>query len=149
MPSSTWPDRLARAFAILRAAVLVLYSVMLFIEPEKMVAGSSTEPAWTLALMYATYRSASYLDCFDFNALSAALISGSPRPTFGCRWRPRRKKKTPWHLSGATGFCAAWRRRESNPPPEASGGSGPEPSRAVFGRSSSRLRRPLLHAELC
>jgi len=54
MPSNTWPDRLARAFAILRGAVLVLYSVMLFIEPEKLIAGSSTEPARTLALMFAS-----------------------------------------------------------------------------------------------
>jgi hypothetical protein len=54
MPSSTWPDRLARAFAILRGAVLVLYSVMLFIEPERMTAGSSNEAARTLALMVAS-----------------------------------------------------------------------------------------------
>ena len=54
MPSTTWPDRLARAFAIFRSAVLVLYSVMLFIEPEKVVAGSSNEPARTLALMFAS-----------------------------------------------------------------------------------------------
>jgi hypothetical protein len=54
MPSNTWPDRLARAFAILRGAVLILYSVMLFIVPEKMMAGSSNEPARTLALMFAS-----------------------------------------------------------------------------------------------
>jgi hypothetical protein len=54
MPSNTWPDRLALAFAILRGAVLVLYSVMLFIDPEKMIAGSSNEPARTLTLMFAS-----------------------------------------------------------------------------------------------
>ncbi|MBN1205984.1 MAG: hypothetical protein JXB05_13790 [Myxococcaceae bacterium] len=54
MPSNTWPDRLARAFAMLRGAVLALYSVMLFISPEKMIAGSSNEPARTLALMFAS-----------------------------------------------------------------------------------------------
>jgi hypothetical protein len=54
MPSNTWPGRLARAFAILRGAVLLLYSVMLFLAPEKVIAGSSNEPARTLALVFAS-----------------------------------------------------------------------------------------------
>ncbi|MFL5349311.1 MAG: DUF4267 domain-containing protein [Hyalangium sp.] len=54
MQSNPWPDRLARAFAILRGAVLVPYSVMLFLEPEKVMPGSSTEPARTFALMFAS-----------------------------------------------------------------------------------------------
>jgi hypothetical protein len=54
MPTHTWPDRLARAFAIIRGAVLIPYSVMLFIEPEKVMAGSSGEPARTLTLMFAS-----------------------------------------------------------------------------------------------
>lgn len=51
MPSSTWPDRLACAFAILRGAMLVLFSVLFIVAPEKMMAGSSMEPARTLTLM--------------------------------------------------------------------------------------------------
>jgi len=54
MPSNTWPDRLARAFAIFRGAVLIPYSVLLFIEPERVIAGSSSEPARTLTLMIAS-----------------------------------------------------------------------------------------------
>lgn len=54
MSKSTWPDRLARAFAVLRGAVVVLYSVSLVVAPEKVIAGSSSEPARTLALMFAS-----------------------------------------------------------------------------------------------
>jgi hypothetical protein len=54
MSSSIWPDRLARAYAVLRAAVIILYSVLLIVAPEKMMAGSSSEPARTLALMFAS-----------------------------------------------------------------------------------------------
>jgi hypothetical protein len=54
MPSSTWSDRLARAFAVLRGAVVILFSVLLIVAPEKMMAGSSSEPARTLALMFAS-----------------------------------------------------------------------------------------------
>ncbi len=54
MPSSTWSDRLARAFALLRGAMVVLFSVSLIIAPEKAMAGSSTEPARSLALIFAS-----------------------------------------------------------------------------------------------
>jgi hypothetical protein len=54
MPSSTWSDRLARAFALLRGAVVILFSVLLIVAPEKTMAGSSSEPARTLALMFAS-----------------------------------------------------------------------------------------------
>jgi uncharacterized protein DUF4267 len=54
MPSSTWSDRLARAFALLRGAMVVLFSVMLIIAPERTMAGSSTEPARSLALIFAS-----------------------------------------------------------------------------------------------
>jgi hypothetical protein len=54
MPSSTWSDRLARAFAFLRGAMVILFSVFLIVVPEKAMAGSSSEPARTLALMFAS-----------------------------------------------------------------------------------------------
>ncbi|MBI5546170.1 MAG: DUF4267 domain-containing protein [Deltaproteobacteria bacterium] len=54
MPSSTWPNRLARAFALLRGAMVVLFSVSLIIVPERVMAGSSTEPARSLALVFAS-----------------------------------------------------------------------------------------------
>jgi Domain of unknown function (DUF4267) len=54
MPSSTWSDRLARAFALLRGAMVVVFSVFLIIAPEKVMAGSSTEPARSLALIFAS-----------------------------------------------------------------------------------------------
>ena len=54
MPSSSWSDRLARAFAVLRGAVVILYSVSLIIAPEKVMAGSSSEPARTLTLVFAS-----------------------------------------------------------------------------------------------
>jgi hypothetical protein len=54
MTNSSWPDRIARAFAILRGGVVVLYSVLLVVAPEKVMAGSSAEPARTLALVFAS-----------------------------------------------------------------------------------------------
>src|SRR5262245_13649429 len=52
MLSSTWSDRLARAFAVLRGAMLILFCVALIIAPEKAMPGSSIEPARSLALMF-------------------------------------------------------------------------------------------------
>lgn len=54
MPNSTWSERFARAFALLRGAVFVAYAVFLIVAPEKVIAGSSGEPARTLALMFAS-----------------------------------------------------------------------------------------------
>jgi hypothetical protein len=54
MPSHVWSDRLARAFAVLRGAMVILFSVALIVAPEKAIAGSSTEPARSLALMVAS-----------------------------------------------------------------------------------------------
>jgi hypothetical protein len=54
MPISIWSDRLARGFAILRGAMVVLFSVFLIVAPEKSMAGSSTEPARSLALIFAS-----------------------------------------------------------------------------------------------
>jgi hypothetical protein len=49
-----WPARLARAFAILRAAMLIVFCVFLILAPEKAMPGSSTEPARALALVFAS-----------------------------------------------------------------------------------------------
>lgn len=54
MPSSLWSDRLARAFAILRGAMLILFCALLIVAPERSMAGSSTEPARSLALVFAS-----------------------------------------------------------------------------------------------
>lgn len=54
MPSSPWPDRLARAYAVFRGAVFVLYSVSLIVAPERVIAGGASEPARTLGLMFAS-----------------------------------------------------------------------------------------------
>lgn len=54
MQNRIWFDRLARAFAILRAAMVILFSVLLIAAPEKAMAGSSIEPARALALMVAS-----------------------------------------------------------------------------------------------
>jgi hypothetical protein len=54
MPTSTWPERLARGFAVLRGAMLILYCLLLILAPEKVVPGSSAEPARSLALMFAS-----------------------------------------------------------------------------------------------
>jgi hypothetical protein len=54
MPSSTWSDRIARAYAVIRGAMLLLFSVFLVVAPEKAMAGSSTEPTRSLALVFAS-----------------------------------------------------------------------------------------------
>jgi hypothetical protein len=54
MPNSIWPDRLARAFAILRGAMLILFMVSLILAPEKVLPGSSSEPARSIALVFAS-----------------------------------------------------------------------------------------------
>jgi hypothetical protein len=54
MTSSRWSDRLARAFAILRGAMVVLFSVALVVAPEQTMPGSSSEPARSLALVFAS-----------------------------------------------------------------------------------------------
>jgi len=50
----TKPETLARAFAILRGVMLVLFCVFLIVAPEKALPGSSTEPARSVALMFAS-----------------------------------------------------------------------------------------------
>src|SRR4051794_37228746 len=45
---------LIRAFAILRGAMLTLFSVFLIAAPEQAMAGSSTEPTRSVALMVAS-----------------------------------------------------------------------------------------------
>ena len=45
---------LARAYALLRGAMLLLFSAFLLFAPEKALPGSSTEPARSLALMFAS-----------------------------------------------------------------------------------------------
>jgi hypothetical protein len=54
MPSSIWFDRAARAFAVLRGFMLVLFCVFLVVAPEKSMAGSSAEPARSLALIFSS-----------------------------------------------------------------------------------------------
>ena len=54
MPSSTWSDRLARGYALLRGAMIFLFSAVLMIAPEQAMAGSSTEPARSLGLVFAS-----------------------------------------------------------------------------------------------
>jgi hypothetical protein len=49
-----WPARLARAFAILRGAMLIVFCVFLILAPEKAMPGSSSEPARSLALVFAS-----------------------------------------------------------------------------------------------
>lgn len=53
MPS-VWFDRAARGFAVLRGFMLVLFSVFLVVAPEKSMAGSSAEPARSLALVFSS-----------------------------------------------------------------------------------------------
>lgn len=50
----SWPDILARAFAVLRGAVLLVFVLFLVIMPEKAMPGSSSQPARSLALMVAS-----------------------------------------------------------------------------------------------
>jgi hypothetical protein len=52
--NSTWSERLALAFAILRGVMLIGFSALLVSMPEQALPGSSTEPAWSLALMFAS-----------------------------------------------------------------------------------------------
>lgn len=51
---STWADRLAYSLAVLRGAVIILFSVAIFVVPEKVMPGSSVEPALTLAQTFAS-----------------------------------------------------------------------------------------------
>jgi hypothetical protein len=52
MPSTPWSERLAYVFAILRGALLSVFAVVLVVMPETAMPGSSTEPAWSLAMMF-------------------------------------------------------------------------------------------------
>ena len=54
MSSSRWSVRLARAFAIIRGVMLILFSVVLIAAPEKAMPGSSAEPARSLGLIFAS-----------------------------------------------------------------------------------------------
>lgn len=54
MPNHAWSDRLARSFAVLRGAMLVVFCVFLIVEPERALPGSSSEPARSVALMFAS-----------------------------------------------------------------------------------------------
>lgn len=54
MPDHAWSDRLARYFAVLRGAMLVVFSVYLIVAPERALPGSSSEPARSVALMFAS-----------------------------------------------------------------------------------------------
>jgi hypothetical protein len=50
--SAVWSDRFARAFGILRGAMLIFFSTLLIVVPEKVMPGSSTDPARRLALFF-------------------------------------------------------------------------------------------------
>lgn len=50
----SWPDRLARGFALLRGVMLVGFSIFLLAAPEQAMPGSSTDPARSLALVFAS-----------------------------------------------------------------------------------------------
>ena len=52
--SSVWPDRLARTFAVLRGAMVAVFSAVLIIAPETAMPGSSTEPGRSLGLVFAS-----------------------------------------------------------------------------------------------
>ncbi|HMI89220.1 MAG TPA: hypothetical protein VK550_34310 [Polyangiaceae bacterium] len=54
MSSSDWSDRLVRGYAFLRGALLVVFSAVLMLAPEKAMPGSSMEPARSLGLMFAS-----------------------------------------------------------------------------------------------
>jgi hypothetical protein len=47
-------DGVARAYSVLRGAMLVLFSVFLIVAPERALPGSSTEPARSIALIVAS-----------------------------------------------------------------------------------------------
>jgi hypothetical protein len=52
--SRVWPDRLARTFAVLRGAMVTVFSAVLIIAPETAMPGSSTEPARSLGVIFAS-----------------------------------------------------------------------------------------------
>ena len=54
MPFTSWSDRLAHAYGVLRGMMLVLFSVALVLVPERALPGSSSEPMRTLALVFAS-----------------------------------------------------------------------------------------------
>jgi hypothetical protein len=54
MPTNTWSERLARVYAVLRAAMLIVFMLALVLAPEKAMPGSSSDPARRLALMFAS-----------------------------------------------------------------------------------------------
>src|SRR3990172_8155635 len=54
MSSNSWSVRLARAFAIIRGVMLILFSVVLIAVPEKAMPGSSADPARSLGLIFAS-----------------------------------------------------------------------------------------------
>ena len=54
VPDGTWPDRAARGYAILRAVMVGVFSAALILAPEKMMPGSSVEPARSLALVFSS-----------------------------------------------------------------------------------------------
>ena len=47
-----WSDRLSRAYAVLRGVMVIVFSMALVFAPEKMMPGSSSEPARSLALVF-------------------------------------------------------------------------------------------------
>jgi len=49
-----WSDRLARAFGMLRGAMLIAFSAFLIAAPEQAMPGSSGEPARSLGLVFAS-----------------------------------------------------------------------------------------------
>jgi len=54
MPSTTRTVRIAYGLAFLRGAILVAFSLALFLAPEDVMPGTSVEPARTLGLMFAS-----------------------------------------------------------------------------------------------
>jgi hypothetical protein len=49
-----WPDRIARGYAILRGAMVLVFCSFLIFAPEQMTPGSSAEPARSYALVFAS-----------------------------------------------------------------------------------------------
>ena len=49
-----WSDRIARAYAILRGSLGLVFCALLVFDPERMMPGSSAEPARSLALVFAS-----------------------------------------------------------------------------------------------
>jgi hypothetical protein len=54
MTANPWSDRLVRAYAFVRAFMIVSFSVLLVAAPEKAMAGSASEPARSLAQVFAS-----------------------------------------------------------------------------------------------